>query len=168
MENSSSSRTCDRDIGKPRLIIGGALFVSGFLSPLLLPLVTRSDLPGSWKVFLSTGLLVGLPEVFTVLAVVVLGKQGLVMFKEKLFSMLRKHVAPAAVSVRRHRLGLFMFLAPLATGWLWPYFAHFFPILSSKPLLTAVILDLLFASSFLVLGPEFWGKIRSLFVYDYE
>jgi len=166
MDKSNPSETPNIEVGKTRLIIGGILFVGGFLSPLLIPLVTQSDLPGNWKVFLSTGLVAGLPEVGMVLAAAVLGKQGFALLKEKLFSLLRKHTAPSAVSARRYRIGLFMFLAPLALGWLWPYAAHFFPVLASKSLLPAVIPDLVFAASFIVLGAGFWEKIRNLFVHD--
>ena len=166
MDKSNPSDTRNVEIGKTRLIIGGILFVGGFLSPLLIPLVTQSDLPGNWKVFLSTGLVAGLPEVGMVLAAAVLGKQGFALLKEKLFSLLRRYTAPAAVSAKRYRIGLFMFLTPLAVGWLGPYAVHFFPAIAGMPLLPAVILDLVFAASFLVLGAEFWEKVRSLFVHD--
>ena len=166
MDKSNSSESQSTDIGKTRLIIGGILFVGGFLSPLLIPLVTQSDLPGNWKVFLSTGLVAGLPEIGMVLAAAVLGKQGFALFKEKLFSLLRRHTAPAAVSAKRYRIGLFMFLAPLAFGWLSPYVTYFFPALASESLASYLLPDLLFASSFLVLGAGFWEKVRSLFTYD--
>jgi hypothetical protein len=166
MDKLNPSETPNFEIGKTRLIIGGILFVGGFLSPLLIPLVTQSELPGNWKVFLSTGLVAGLPEVGMLLAAAVLGKQGFALLKEKLFSLLRKHTAPAAVSARRYRIGLFMFLAPLVLAWLWPYAAHFFPTLASESLAPLFLFDLLFATSFLVLGAEFWEKVRSLFVYD--
>jgi hypothetical protein len=166
MDKSNTSETRNVEVSKTRLIIGGILFAGGFLSPLAIPLVTQSDLPGNWKVFLSTGLVAGLPEVGMVLAAAVLGKQGFALLKEKLFSLLRKHTAPAAVSAGRYRIGLFMFLFPLVVGWLTPYAAHFFPVLAGKPLLPAIIFDLVFAASFLVLGAGFWEKIRSLFVHD--
>ncbi len=79
------------------------IFVGGFLSPLLLPLVTSSDLPGNWKAILSTGLVAGLPEVGMLLAVAVLGKQGFAQLKEMFFSRFRKITEPAAVSLTRYR-----------------------------------------------------------------
>jgi hypothetical protein len=166
MDKPNPSENPNVEVGKTRLIIGGILFVGGFLSPLLIPLVAGSDLPGNWKVFLSTGLVAGLPEVGMVLAAAVLGKQGFALLKGKLFSLLRKHTAPAAVSARRYRFGLFMFLTPLVLGWLEPYATHFFPALASKSLLSALIPDLVFAASFIVLGAEFWEKVRGLLVYD--
>ena len=153
-------------VGKSRFIIGGALFVGGFLSPLLIPLVINSDLSGQWKTFLSTGLVAGLPEVGMLAAVAVLGKQGFAELKNKIYSLLKKHTEPSAVSARRYRLGLVMFFVPLLLAWLGPYASHFFPGLPIESVALAVTFDLVFAASFLVLGAGFWGKIRDLFVHD--
>jgi hypothetical protein len=168
-ENSARSpATMSQPVGKLRLAIGGFLFVGGFLSPLLIPLVTRSDLPGNWKAVLSTGLVAGLPEVGMVLAAAVLGKDGFALLKNKLFALLRKHTEPAAVSAARYRLGLVLFCVPLLAGWLSPYLVRVLPALSLEhgSLAPVVVLDLMFALSFLVLGADFWEKIRRLFVYE--
>ena len=155
-------------VGKKRFVIGGVLFVGGFLSPLLLPLITSSDLPGNWKAILSTLLVAGLPEVGMLLAVAVLGKQGFAQLKEMFFSKFRKMTEPAAVSVTRYRIGLFMFFTPLVVGWLYPYLVNYFPVFASEDLQATIILDLIFAFSFLVLGAEFWGKIHALFIHSSE
>jgi len=155
-------------VSKKRFVVGGALFVAGFLSPLLLPLVTSSDLPGNWKAVLSTGLVAGLPEVGMLLAVAVLGKQGFAQLKEMFFSRFRKITEPSAVSNTRYRIGLFMFFIPLLTAWLHPYVVHFFPNFSSDNMLHFILMDLVFASSFVVLGAGFWEKIHSLFVHNIE
>jgi len=154
-------------IGNVRLVLGTALFAAGFLSPLLIPLVVNSDLPGNWKAFLSTGLVAGLPEVGMVLAIAVLGKEGFAWLKQKVFTFLRKQTEPAAVSKARYRAGLVLFCIPLLIGWLQPYLAHFLPglIPGTGPLLSAFLLDLVFAISLLVLGAGFWQKLRALFVY---
>ena len=166
--NARSPAAPSRPVSKLRLAIGGILFVGGFLSPLLIPLVTRSDLPGNWKAVLSTGLVAGLPEVGMVLAAAVLGKDGFALLKNKLFAVLRKHTEPAAVSAARYRLGLVLFCVPLLAGWLGPYLARLLPVLSLEQgsLAPVLALDLMFALSFLVLGADFWEKIRRLFVYE--
>jgi hypothetical protein len=38
--------------------------------------------------------------------------------------------------------------------------------MEQAPLLPVILLDLMFAASFLVLGEEFWEKIRRLFIYE--
>ncbi len=155
-------------VSKTRFVIGGILFGGGFLSPLLLPLVTSSDLPANWKAILSTGLVAGLPEVGMLLAVAVLGKQGFAQLKEMFFSRFRKITEPAAVGATRYRIGLFMFFIPLLSGWVHPYLVHFFPALTGDNMLPFILMDLVFASSFIVLGAGFWEKIHGLFVHNID
>ena len=38
-----------KNISKARLVIGAAVFIIGFLAPLFVPLVTRSELSTAWK-----------------------------------------------------------------------------------------------------------------------
>lgn len=168
MNDSAPVNTVIQPVGRMKFIIGGVLFVGGFLSPLLIPIVTSSDLPDSWKAILSTGLVAGLPEVGMLLAVAVLGKQGFAQLKEMFFSKFKKITEPAAVSQTRYRIGLFMFFFPLLTGWLQPYVVHFFPSFGSGHMLPVILMDLVFASSFIVLGAGFWEKIHSLFVRAVE
>jgi hypothetical protein len=168
MDQGKQAESKPQSVSKARLIFGGVIFVGGFLSPLLVPLVSQSNLPGNWKIFLSTGLIAGLPEIGMLLAVAILGKQGFALLKGKLFAILRRHTEPSAVSARRYRIGLVMFCIPLIVGWLGPYAAHFFPALGSESLVPVIALDLVFASSFLVLGAEFWEKLRRLFVHSSE
>lgn len=155
-------------VSRTRLITGGVLFIGGFLSPLLIPLVTRSDLPMQWKAVLSTGLVAGLPEIGMVLAVAVLGKQGFTQLKNKLFALLHRHTKPAAITAGRYRIGLVMFCLPLLVGWLTPYLSRFLPSVSMETgsLVPVILLDLVFAASLLVLGEDFWEKLRRLFIFE--
>jgi len=157
-----------RLVSNIRLITGGALFIGGFLSPLLIPLVTRSDLPNQWKAALSTGLVAGLSEIGMVPAVAVLGKQGFAVLKNKLFALLHRHTKPAAITAGRYRAGLVLFCLPLLVGWLTPYLARLLPSVSieSGSLVPIILLDLVFAASLLVLGENFWEKLRWLFIYE--
>ena len=166
--NDEVAVSADAPAGKTRLVIGGVIFIVGFLCPLLIPFVAASDLSENWKVILSTGLGVGLPEVGMLLAVAVLGKQGFAQLKVLFFSTFRKITEPSSVGTVRHRIGLLMFIVPLLIGWLHPYLAHFFPMLGEVNIITVLLLDLTFASSFIVLGAGFWEKIRNLFVKDYS
>jgi hypothetical protein len=168
VNQSSREESGSKPVSKAKFIIGGILFVGGFLSPLLLPLVTSSDLPGNWKAILSTGLIAGLPEVGMLLAVAVLGKQGFAQLKEMFFSRFRKYTEPSAVSLTRYRIGLVMFFIPLLSAWLNPYIVHFFPGFGTDKMLPFMLGDLMFASSFIVLGAGFWEKIHGLFVHNIE
>jgi len=166
LNQASDKQPAVAPVGKTRFVIGGMLLIGGFLSPLLIPFVTASDLSDQWKTILSTGLVAGLPEVGMLLAVAVLGKQGFAQLKEMIFSRFRDITEPSAVGPIRHRIGLFMFIAPLLLGWLQPYLAHFFPVFSEMKVLSVILIDLMFAASFVVLGAGFWEKIRNLFVHD--
>ena len=166
VNHPSAHQFGNQPVSRTRFVIGAALFAGGFLSPLLLPLVTRSDLPGNLKAILSTGLVAGLPEIGMLLAVAVLGKQGFAQLKAMFSSKFKMLTAPAAVSGARYRIGLVMFFAPLLFAWLHPYIVHFFPRMTTGSLLPYVLGDLLFASSFIVLGAGFWEKIHALFIHD--
>ena len=148
-----------------RLIPGGAIFISGFLSPLLTPLVVTSSLPTGWKTAVSGLLVFGIPELFMVIAVAVLGKAGYNYLKSKLFAILKKAAPSDEVSRIRYRIGLFLFLLPIFVGWLLPYFTHLISRYEEYRMIINVGGDLMLISSFFVLGGDFWDKLRGLFVH---
>lgn len=133
---------------------------------MFVPLVTSSGLPTEWKTVVSGLLLLGIPELFTLAAVAILGKEGFGYLKRVLLRVLRKHFAPPAiVSPMRYRIGLVMFLLPLLFGWLGPYLTDHIPGYTSHRLAYALGGDLLLLAALFVLGGEFWDKLRALFVY---
>lgn len=149
-----------------RLVLGGAILVAGLLCPLLVPLVTASSLSDGWKATLSGLLLLGIPEVFMVAAVAVMGKAGYAYLKAMALAFLKRHVAPPdAVGPIRYRIGLVMFLLPLLYGWLDPYVRHVLPASDVGGLWPHLAGDLVFVASLFVLGGDFWDKVRALFVH---
>ena len=149
-----------------RFKLGLVVLIVGFLSPLSIPLVTASDLPTQWKAVISGALAVGIPEVFTILAIAIMGKSGYNLIKERIFSFLKKHGPPDRVSPTRYRVGLFMFAIPVLFGWLGPYGAHHIPGFLDHRFLVSLIGDIMFIASLFVLGGDFWDKIRGLFIHD--
>lgn len=148
-----------------RFRIGIALFVTGLLSPLFVPLVTATNLSTELKTTLSGLLLLGIPELLWLVAAAVMGKSGFDYIKSKAFGFVRKYVLPDSVSRMRYRIGLIMFLLPLLFGWLAPYAPQLVPTYGEHPLYWNVGGDLLLLASLLVLGGEFWDKLRALFVH---
>jgi hypothetical protein len=148
-----------------RFRLGLIIFVVGFASPLLIPLVTASGLSTQWKTIISGALAVGIPELFSIVAVAIMGKSGFDYMKERFFTLLKKHGPPERVGRTRYRIGLVMFCLPLLLGWPEPYFRHISGFEAHR-LLVAVIGDLLLVSSLFVLGGEFWDKVRALFIRD--
>jgi hypothetical protein len=63
-----------------RFRIGIIIFVVGFLSPLLIPVVAATGLPTTWKAAISGLLAVGIPEVFSLVAIAIVGKSGFNLF----------------------------------------------------------------------------------------
>ena len=148
---------------KKRLISGGTVFISGFLAPLFIPVVTGSNLSTEWKTILSGMLAVGIPEIFMLIAIAILGKQGFDYLKSHLWKAIR----PAdKVSTTRYRIGLILFFTPLLLGWLHPYLEMWIPDLTAYQLKLAIAGDIVFAFSLFVLGGGFWLKLKSLFSND--
>ena len=147
-----------------RFRLGLTTLIVGRLSPLLIPLVTRTALATEWKTIISGLLAVGIPEVFTVVAIAIMGKSGYNLIKERIFSFLKKHGPPDRVSLTRYRVGLVMFVLPVVFGWLGPYGVHRIPGYETHRLVVSVIGDVMFIASFFVLGGDFWDKVRALFI----
>ena len=95
-----------------------------------------------------------------------MGKSGFNTMKNRIFSFLKRHAPPDRVSLARYRIGLVMFVIPLLFGWLAPYLQKLIPQYEENRVLLAAAGDLVFVSSLIVLGGNFWDKVRSLFVHD--
>jgi len=149
-----------------RFRLGLIIFVIGFSSPLLIPLVSASDLSTKWKAVLSGALAVGIPEVFSIVAIAIMGKSGFNYMKARIFGFLKKHGPPDVVSRTRYRIGLVMFALPILFGWLGPYVSHHIPGYEANRFIASAVGDLLFVSSLFVLGGDFWDKVRALFIYE--
>ena len=143
-----------------RFRVGVLFFVLGLVSPVFVPLVAASALSAEWKAFL-----LGIPELFWLVAAAVLGKSGFNYLKGKVFGFFKKYALPKAVSRTRYRVGLALFLFPLLSGWLAPYVSHLIPSYEEHRLALGIAGDLMLLTSLFVLGGEFWDKLRSLFIY---
>jgi len=150
---------------KARFRLGAAIFIIGFCSPALIPLVTALDLPLKWKATISGALAVGIPDLFSIIAIAIMGKPGFLHLKEIIGKLIKKYGPPESVSHTRYRIGLVMFTIPLLMAWLLPYFGHLISIYRENMLLFSVTGDLIFISSVFVLGGEFWDKLQALFIY---
>ena len=165
MTQTAASKT-----GQPRagwrFRLGLTILIVGWLSPLLIPVVTWTSLATEWKTIISGLLAVGIPEVFTIAAIAIMGKSGYNLIKERIFSFLKKHGPPDRVSQTRYRIGLVMFVLPIVFGWLGPYGAHLIPGYATHRFVVSLIGDMMFITSLFVLGGDFWDKVRCLFIYN--
>lgn len=153
------------EIPSSKLLLGGTILIIGFMSPLLIPLVMGSDLPLSYKNILSGLLAFGIPEIFMIIAIAIMGKQGFEFLKEKTFKYVKRFAPADEVSLTRYRIGLIMFSIPIIIGIMLPYATYFLPFSKEIPLWWYIISDIVFVSSFFVLGGDFWDKLSGLFKY---
>ena len=154
------------EISNTKLILGTVILVVGFLSPLLIPLVVDSDMPVSYKKVLSGLLAFGIPELFMIIAVAVMGKQGYEFIKGKALKYLTRFAPSDEVSLTRYRIGLIMFALPIFFGILQPYLGHYLPNFNALPFFWNIASDIIFISSFFVLGGDFWDKLSGLFKHQ--
>jgi hypothetical protein len=145
---------------------GVTLIAIGWMCPLFIPLVTRSAFSTELKTTLSGLLLVVGPEVLSLLAIAILGKDGFIYLKEKVFTLLRRAAPTAKVSRTRYRTGLAIWALLFFHGSFVWYAPHLIPGYSENPIALNLTADFLFIVSLFVLGGDFWEKFRALFVYD--
>ena len=158
--------TAKPEISNKKLLLGTIILVVGFMSPLLIPLVVGSDLSVSYKNILSGLLAFGIPELFMIIAVAIMGKKGYEFIKEKTLRFLKRFAPSDKVSLTRYRIGLIMFSIPIIFGLLQPYLGHYLPFVNSLPFVWTITSDIIFISSFFVLGGDFWDKLSGLFKYN--
>jgi len=150
---------------KGKLVAAGVIFVAGFLSPLLIPFVTSSNLSTGWKATVSGLLALGIPELFMIIAAAVAGKEGFSYIKSKIFGFFKRYGPPDTVSKKRYNLGLVLFLIPIIAGWLIPYITNLIPSYEENKYAISIVGDVVLITSLFVLGGDFWDKLRSLFIY---
>lgn len=151
---------------KGKLQLGAVILVIGFLSPLLIPLVVASNWSAATKSIISGLLAFGIPELFMLLAIIVMGKSGYEYVKSKAYKYLKRFAPPDTVSLGRYRAGLVLFSLPLLIGVFQPYLEHFGLIFKNMPIGFTIALDAIFICSFFVLGGDFWDKLSSLFKHN--
>ncbi|MFK5857198.1 MAG: hypothetical protein QM503_13795 [Bacteroidota bacterium] len=150
---------------KGRLIWGGIVFVSGFLAPLLIPWVLTLEISTSMKSIISGLLALGVPELFMLIAVGILGKDGFQYLKKSIFGWFRKYGPPETVSKTRYIIGLILFSSSILQGLVLPYVWEFVPVIKDNMFYVLISGDVILVLSLFVLGGDFWDKLRSLFVY---
>ena len=148
-----------------RFRLGVLLFILGLIFPILIPLALMVEMSAGMKTAVTGLMAVGLPELIWIAAAAVVGKEGFKAIRGKFFGYFKKFGPPQEVSRTRYRIGLVMFVLPLLFAWLEPYTPSIIPGYQSYSLVYNIIGDILFISSFFVLGGNFWDKLRALFVY---
>ena len=147
-----------------RLWAGIIVLVAGFLSPLLIPLILSSGFSTGVKSVISGLFAFGIPELFMIVAVGIMGKEGFNYLKRYLSLVLHRYGPPDEVGLFRYRFGLFMFLLPLLVSIVAPYCGHKVAFFENSEITIMVVLHAMLFLSLFVLGGDFWDKLRGLFI----
>ena len=146
-----------RSLGMLFLLLSGAM-------PLLALAVPLLGLSGPVSAAVITGLTVGLPEIFLVLAGMLLGKETLNLLLGKVMGLLKRPFQPGPVPRWRYQLGLLLVLGSTLPCWILAYAPGL--LAEQARIIVLVLADLLFALGFLVAGGEFWDKLRRLVTWE--
>ena len=169
MTNVSSSDAEPEMPRKGALIVGGTLFVLGWLCPLFVPVVAASNLPTAWKAVASGVLLIGLPELLIFAAIAILGHSGYRYLKGRLLMALKRYGPPEIVGPTRYHIGPSILVRPAPApraSWSPTWDTCQSPGSPPTGLSPAAWrATWMFLSSLFVLGGEFWDKLRALFVH---
>jgi len=164
MDNNGQPMNTPADVTW-RFRLGVILFILGLIFPIFIPLALMIEMSAKWKTAVTGMMAVGIPDLMWIAAAAVVGKEGFKTIRNKFFGYFKKFGPPQEVSKTRYRIGLVMFVLPLLFGWLEPYTATILPGYESYRLLYNISGDVLFISSFFVLGGNFWDKLQALFVH---
>ena len=178
-KKKSAEMTADKDFtaswrykaGLALIIVGNGILLLGIIMPVL----------GAGAGTVGTMVVGG--EILSLASIVFLGKQGFKAIKNKAFAFV-KSTYTGTVGPTRHYLGITLFLTSVATlyinvVYLWQFFSistdegsH--PIIwgldlaqqDSLLLTMFVIGEVCFLVSIYVLGGDWWGKFRRIFVWE--
>ncbi|CAM2978016.1 Uncharacterised protein [Legionella steigerwaltii] len=155
-------------ISKTKLFFGFLILMISFLVPFSIPLIMQLNISSPMKAVISSVLLFGIPEIGMLIAVIILGTEGYSYLKSRILFWLKNSVSTVNSRVR-FRIGITFFSVSLVLGFLLPYISYFFPTSIQKNLYFYILfLDLVFFISLFILGKNFWGKVKKLFIYEEE
>jgi hypothetical protein len=146
-----------------RFKLGIALFAIAFLIWLAIPLAAALGVSAS-RIAGLTGTIFVANKLMLLAVIGILGKSGFRQLKGMVFGRVAKLAPDAMVGPVRYNIGLVMFCLPILTAWIEPYLDTLWPDLRPNLWQAQLLGDLMFVGSFFVLGGNFWGKIRALFV----
>ena len=149
---------------KGRILAGVSAFALGWLVTLTtVAFITASSLTTSAQATVSGIVVFVGPKIGVLAAIAILGKPGFNYLKRKVFGFLKP---PAEVGPVRYRVGIVMFVAAMLFAFLERYLGFFMANAIAPEIRTSLAIDVLLLASLLVLGGDFWDKIRALFIRE--
>jgi hypothetical protein len=150
---------------KTRYYLGVIIFILGFLSPLAIPLVLKTNLSAGIKTAISGALAVGGPEILMIIAGIIMGKENLAMVKARIFSFLKPLAPPTFVSKPRFYIGISLFVLCLLESVVHVHWDGIVNWYADFALAYMIFWNVLFLLSLYILGGDFFNRLIGLFVY---
>ena len=150
----------------PKFYTGVTVLVIGFLLPLLIPFVAYLDVSTEVRTLISGILLIGGPEVFSIIAIAIMGKSGFIYIQSKVFALLKRALPTGEVSRLRYNIGLVLLIPHIIFAYITFYAPHWLPGYDEHRIAINLTADFLMVITLFILGQDFWEKIRALFIYD--
>jgi hypothetical protein len=148
-----------------RFYAGTAALVLAALMPLVAIAVPLLGLPAAQSALLAGLLVAGGPEVLSIVAVGLLGKETFHYFAHLAKSTLRRAFIDRPASRTRYYIGLAIILLSWIPSYIYAYFPNAMPGGNARIYILAGM-DLAFVASVILMGGEFWEKVRRIFVYE--
>ena len=148
-----------------RFYLGMTAIVLAVIMPLCAVLVPITGLATAPSAVLVGIFVAGGPEVLCILAVALLGKETFQYFTHKAKSAFRRALVDRPASKGRYYFGLTIVLV----SWLPAYLSAYFPAVlpgGSARIYILAGMDLAFVASVILMGGEFWEKVRRIFIYE--
>jgi len=148
-----------------RFYTGLAVLVLANLLPLMAVVWPLLGLPAGVTAAFIGGSLVGGPDVLTLIAVALLGKETFVYLIYRAKRIIKAAVTVGPVSRVRYYLGLAIAVLSIVPLSLYGYAPKIMPSGNAR-LYIVVAADLSFVVSMFIMGGEFWEKLRRLFIWE--
>jgi hypothetical protein len=150
---------------KTRYYLGVIIFILGFLSPLAIPLVLKTNLSAGIKTAISGALAVGGPEILMIIAGIIMGKENLAMVKAKVFSFIKPLAPPMFVSKPRFYFGITLFTLCLLESVVHVHWDGIVNWYADFALAYMIFWNVLFLLSLYILGGDFFNRLIGLFLF---
>ncbi|MGW2587710.1 hypothetical protein ACWCYZ_41715 [Streptomyces virginiae] len=147
------------------LYVGLTALALAVVLPLMGLIIPFLGLPPAVSTVLITGCVVGAPELLILVAATLLGKKAVHHFTRHIKRSFSAVAIGKPASKPRYYAGLTIALLSIIPLYLNGYFPNVMPQESARTYLL-VGADLAFILGILLMGGEFWSKVRQIFIWD--
>ena len=147
--------------------IGLFFIILAFISPLIALIIPFFNFDKTFSSVLIGFFLIGGPELFLILGGLLAGKKVIDNIKNKVKGLFSIAFFKKPAPQWRFNLGIAMIISGMLAIWILAYLfmTETISIMPNKQLWIAASLDALTFLGIFAAGPEFWNKLRKLFIW---